>query len=200
MKGSIHNKIKDDITQKKRGSLVYLSDYNPFGTYDAIRQVFSRLNREKLIFRLSPGIYLYPNLSKKGGPQVYPSIDNIIEQIAKKEKAQIIPTGAYTLYKLGFIPEIPQEVTFQSNKTIPPLKVQDGIRLLFTRDFTKYFSLKGENTILVILGLIELGQENITGYHLEKVKELLSLEKKKNLLYDADFAPNWIAEIMISLT
>jgi len=200
MIGSIHKNIQEEIKRKKRGNLVFLWDYNSFGSPDAIRQTFSRLSRENFIIRLSLGIYLYPKLSKKAGSPVYPTIEDIIRQISKKENTKILPTGQYTLYRLGLINELPKNIHFYSTVGIQTIMIPDGITLSFQRNFTKYFSLKGIYSTLAILALMEIGEENITENDLVKIKNALSKEKPETVSHDAGIAPEWIAKIMIDLT
>ena len=57
MTQSIHNQIEKQIIRKRKGNIIFASDFKELGSGDAIRQVLSRLCREEFIIRLSTGIY-----------------------------------------------------------------------------------------------------------------------------------------------
>lgn len=59
---SISNQIVEKISKSKRGEIFFANDFIKYGTVDNIRQVLSRLEKEKLIERLSHGGV--PNLAR----------------------------------------------------------------------------------------------------------------------------------------
>ena len=97
---STHNQLIKKITRIKKGSLLFPSDFSEFGSSEAVRKALSRLTKTGLIERLSHGIYLYPEKDPELGT-LYPSMEEIAESIAKRDKARIMPTDLYALHKLG---------------------------------------------------------------------------------------------------
>lgn len=95
---SISNQIVTKIKKNGRGKIIFTNDFSLLGTEFVIRQTLSRLCKEGLILRLSAGIYIYPKISKLVGI-VYPSVEEVVKQIAKHEKSRIVPTGYTRLIK-----------------------------------------------------------------------------------------------------
>ena len=73
-----------------------------YGDIKSVSKSLERLTNDAVIIRLANGIYLYPKIDKELGLGVlYPSIEDIAIQIAKRDRARIAPTGAYALNLLS---------------------------------------------------------------------------------------------------
>ena len=90
--------IRNKIEKSKEGTLFF---NNSFPEYDDeyVRQILSDLARQGLVVRIAFGIYLKPMMSRFG--IVYPSVKEIVEAIAKRDNAQVLPTGNTALNQLG---------------------------------------------------------------------------------------------------
>jgi len=53
--------------------------------------------------------------------------------------------------------------------------------------------------MLVVSALKEIGNGNVTKEDLSKIKEVLTHDKKENILADSNLAPAWIRKIVTSL-
>ena len=124
---STHNKIKSAILDSMKGEIIFSSNFSKYGTEVAVRHVFSRLCKEGFLIRLSAGIYLYPEIDKEIGA-IYPSIEKIAKEIAKQEKARIIPTGVYALNALGLSTQIPMRVVFLTDGTPRMINFQRKVK------------------------------------------------------------------------
>lgn len=195
---SANNKIIEKINKSKRGKIFFLKDFAFLGTGNAIRHSLSRLCKNGLLIRLSAGIYLYPKISKLIGP-VYPSIEEIAKEIAKHEKARLIPTGQYALNKLGLSTQVPMRVVFLTDGTPRNIKIGGAISIIFKKTIPKYLTLKGKITTLVIFALKEIGKDNATFEELEKIKSVLKHETQENITHDLLIAPEWIAGVILKL-
>jgi len=196
---SVNSQIVAKIKKNKRGKIFFLKNFAFLGTGNAIRHSLSRLCQEGLLIRLSAGIYLYPKISKLIGA-VYPSIEDIAKEIAKSEKARIIPTGLYALHKLGLSTQVPMRVVFLTDGTPRNIKIGGKTSIIFKKTIPKYLSLKGKITTLVIFALKEIGKNQALPEELEKIKAVLKHETKENIIHDSLIAPEWIAEIILKLT
>jgi predicted transcriptional regulator of viral defense system len=193
---SISNQIVETIIKKGRGKIIFTNDFSLLGTEFAIRQTLSRLCKEGLILRISAGIYIYPKISKLVGV-VYPSVEEVVKQIAKHEKSRIVPTGLYALNKIGLSTQVPMRFVFLTDGAARELKIA-GIKVKFQKTIAKNLSFKGKLTILVVSALKEIGKNNLQENELQRINELLSHETKVIILHDSKLAPNWIAEIMLN--
>lgn len=106
MNESISNQIVDKISKSKRGEIFFAIDFVKYGTADNIWQILSRLEKENLIERLTHGIYIKPKQDSLLGT-IYPSIEEIANEIAKRDKVPIAPTSVLALYLLGLTTQTP---------------------------------------------------------------------------------------------
>lgn len=188
------DQILRKIRNYKRGKIFFPKHFSRIGSEDAVHKALSRLEEDEELVRLGHGIYLYP----KEDPQLgvlQPSIDQIAEAIAKRDKATIIPTGALALNKLGLSTQVPMNAVYLTDGS--PRSIQIGNRKIkFKRTVPKNLKAKGEISSLVIQALKEIGNGNVTEQQKEKINELLKKEKSEHLKHDIKLAPVWVREIM----
>ena len=192
---NISNQIKTEILRKKKGKIFFLEDFAQIGNKNAVRQTLFRLCNEKFIIRLSAGIFLYPKMDKYIG-LIYPSIEEIAKEIAKREKARLIPTGVYALNALGLSTQMPMRVVFLTDGTPRIINIEGKASIKFKKTIPKYLALQGKITTLVIFALKEIGQKQVSEAHLSKIKKALEQEKIANIEHDVKLAPEWIANIL----
>ena len=105
---SIEENILAAIKAKGRGSIFFPSDFTSYGEVKAVGKSLERLTAKGDIIRLARGIYTYPEIDTVLGLGVLmPSIEQIDETIARRDKARIVPTGIYALNRLGYLPKCP---------------------------------------------------------------------------------------------
>lgn len=194
MTTSVQNKIENKIKSMKRGSIVFPSTFDDIGNVEIVKKSLLRLENKKFLVRLAHGIYLYPKQDKLLG-DLYPSIEEIANAIAERDKARIIPTGTTALNKLGLSTQIPMNIVFLTDGA--PRGIIVGKRTIkFKRTSPKNLAVKGEITNLIIQALKEIGKDNVTAEQLEKIKIHLVKEKQEIIEHDAKLAPVWISKIM----
>jgi predicted transcriptional regulator of viral defense system len=193
---SINNQIESEIKKKRKGKIFFADEFKKFGSEEVVRITLFRLCNKGLIVRLSAGIYIYPKISKLIGV-VYPSIEEVVKQIARREKSRIVPTGLYALNKIGLSTQVPMRFVFLTDGAARELKIA-GVKVKFQKTIAKNLSFKGKLTVLVVFALKEIGKNNLQEIELQRINELLSHEAKEIILHDSKLAPNWIAEIMLN--
>ena len=197
---SIENKITMRLRGKGRGSIVFQQDYAECGSPSAVKSAFFRLYVDGVLIRLAHGVYLYPKEDTEYGIGfVYPSIEKIAQAIAKRDKAKIVPTGAYALNRLGLSTQIPMNVVFLTNGTPRQIKVGNGRGILFKHSSSgKNFAYKSELTMLVVSAMRTIGKEKIT----EKEKSLLIEHVRtlsdKEFNHDIKLVPAWVRKILMN--
>ena len=195
---SIHNQIKNIVTKKRKGTIVFTDDFKKIGDGGTIRVSLFRLCKEGVLIRLANGIFLYPKIDKKFGLGViYPSIFEIANEIAKREKARLMPTGVYAMNRLGLSTQVPAKVIFLTDGSPRTIKIGQNATIKFQKTTAKNLAFKGKITQLVCFALKEIGENNITDEHLKKIKQILSLESNKIIEHDAELAPEWISKIIL---
>lgn len=191
---STEEQILKKIRGYKRGKIFFPDDFAECGSNEAVRQALVRLEEDGKLFRLAHGIYLYPKKDPQLGV-LQPSIDEIAEAIAKRDKAKIIPTGTLAMNKLGLSTQVPMNAVYLTDGS--PRSIQVGNReIKFKRTVPKNLKAKGKISGLVIQALREIGKGNTTDRQLAKIRELLQKEKPENVRHDAKLAPIWIRKIM----
>ncbi|MDR1022190.1 MAG: DUF6088 family protein [Prevotellaceae bacterium] len=193
---SLNNKIITTVKKKGRGKIIFTKDFFLLGTEFAIRQSLSRLCKDGMLVRLAAGTYLYPKISKLTGI-VYPSVEEVVKQIAKREKSRIVPTGLYALNKIGLSTQVPMRFVFLTDGAARKLKIAD-INVKFQKTIAKNLSFKGKLTILVVFALKEIGKDNVRQDELKRINELLLHESREVIIHDSKIAPNWIARILLN--
>jgi len=199
MTHSTHSKILEAIEGSRKGSLLFPSDFVEIGNADAIRATFSRLAKDGTLRRLAQGIYLYPKEDALLGT-LQPSLEDIAEAIAKRDKVRIMPTGSSALNKLGLSTQVPMKMVYLTDGK--PKKIKIGKSLLtFKPAAPKKLAMKGKISSLVIQALEELGHKVIKDEKtISRITELLQKEDKKIIKQDAKLAPAWIARLIYSIT
>lgn len=191
---SIEYQIIKKITQIPKGKLLFPSDFIKIGSDEAIRVALHRLVKNDFIKRIAQGIYVRPETSEYIG-EITPSVEEVAQAIAKRDRIRIIPTGAYALHALGLSTQIPLNIVFLTDGA--PRTINIGKRTIKLKKTTpKNLLVKGKITSLVMQALREIGQHNLTELESFKIVELLKKEDKKDLKFDIDLAPAWIKKIM----
>ena len=96
-------------------------------TYDAIRSVVIRLHKQNYIQRVCRGIYFLP-LTKTKDFQ-FPSVERILDSLAKKEHFKYCPVGEYAEYIIGLTQSLPKEIVCYTTGKIRLLKLENGIKI-----------------------------------------------------------------------
>jgi hypothetical protein len=195
---SVLKQIESILKKKKRGEILFILDFLETSDYDTVRKSLQRLTDKGILIRLSKGIYYYPKNDKLLG-LVYPSAEQIGNAIAKRDKARIIPTGSYAMYRLGLSTQVPMNVVYLTDGSAR--KVQIGKQtIVFKKTSPKNLSAKHQLSNLIIQGLRAIGKENITQSHITKIKKIIFDSKEMNILHnDIPDAPVWIQKIVLEI-
>ena len=115
--------------------------------------------------------------------------------IAKRDKARVVPTGSYALYKLGLTTQIPMNVVYYTDTSARFIKI--GKRSIkFKKASSRNLAFKGEISMLVVQALRSLGKGNATDEEITHIKMILQNENPTHLKHDLLLAPVWIRELL----
>jgi myosin-crossreactive antigen len=142
---------------------------------------------------LARGIYLYPKKDNILGV-IYPDIETIAQEIAKRDNARIIPTGAQALNLLGLSTQVPLKVVFLTDSSPRTITINNRT-IKFKKTSPKNLAIKGHITGLAIQALKEIGKDKVTWEQIKIIKEQLKKEQLETLYHDMKLAPSWIADI-----
>jgi len=190
MTSSIEDLILKKIRKARRGSLFFPEYFSSFGSAKTIGKSLSRLVKSGKLHRVATGIYVRPEKDNILGP-VFPGIEEVAEAIRKRDKARIIPTGSYALYKLGLTTQVPMNVVYYTDGTARKIKIGKQ-SITFKRASARNLSAIGNISMLVIQALKSIGRNNVTDEELRHVRDLLKNERPFHLQHDLKIAPEWI--------
>ena len=182
------------IKKAKRGTLFFADSFVNFGNAKTVNKALERLVKSGEIDRVATGIYVRPKISKTVG-KVFPTIEEIAQAIARRDKAKIVPTGSYSLNQLGLSTQVPMNVVYLTDGAARNVKVGKML-IKFKKTTPRNVSAVGEISRLVIQALRTLGQENATNEEVAHIQKLLTIEKQTRLEHDIRLAPAWIRDIM----
>lgn len=194
MSQSTENQIFDRIKKAGRGALFFTDSFISYGSTEAVKKALQRLTNSGELDRVATGIYVRPVIDSVIG-KVSPSIEDIAKAIAKRDRARIVPTGAYGLNRLGLSTQVPMNAVFLTDGSARKIKI--GQRsILFKKASPKSVATVGEISGLAIQALKEIGKDKILDTEIKHIQELLRKEKPTRLEHDIRLAPAWIREIM----
>jgi hypothetical protein len=194
MNNTIDNKILERIKKARKGTLFFGDNFSSFGSAETVRRTLNRLVEAGEIDRVSPGIFVRPQTDKIIG-KITPKIEDIADAIARRDKAKIIPTGAYALNRLGLSTQVPMKIIYLTDGSARNIKV-GNYTISFIRTLPKNVAAIGKISRLAIQALKSIGKENIRQNEIEQIQNALMKEKISYLEHDLRVAPAWIKEII----
>lgn len=190
MSESSNSQIEEKISKSSRGELFFAEDFAKFGSPGNVRLVLFRLEKEGILERIAQGIYLKPKKDSVLGV-LHPSIEEIAEKIAKRDKARIAPTGVMALYLLGLTTQIPLKVAYLTDGSQRKVKIGNHT-IQFKRTVPKSFAIKDRLLHLIVQAFRERGQKNITAEFLEQIEPSVKKLEIEVIEKQLRYAPVWI--------
>jgi hypothetical protein len=199
MEDNISQTIRERISSIETGKLFTINDFEDINNDNLITRTLSRLQSEGKIVRVATSIYMNPQTTRFG--LLYPTIDQIAQKIAERDKAQIMPTGDTALNMLGFSTQVPMNAVYITNGAKRKVKVGDR-NIVFKNVVQKNFQFKGKLLPLIIIALKELGESRVTDEIKNKIVKLVSdssTEERATMMHDLYLSPVWIKELLLPI-
>ncbi len=194
---SIENKIFNSIKRRKNGTILFASDFSHIGNGQAINKALERLTKAQKILRLSKGIYCKPRIDTELGLGViYPTLEEIAEAIAKRDRSRIMPTGDYALNRLGLSTQVPMNAVYYTDGTPRKIQIYNGRGIRFLRVAPKRLAFKNKLSAMLTFALLEVGRGNLTKEQENRIKELLTKVPQEAIISDYPLMPDWIRTII----
>ncbi|MDR0541039.1 MAG: DUF6088 family protein [Dysgonamonadaceae bacterium] len=197
MDSSISQKIRERVSRIEAGKLFAINDFSDMDNDRLVTRTLSRLQSDGVIVRVAAGIYMNPKHTQFG--VLYPTIDQIAQKIAERDRAQIMPTGDTALNILGFSTQVPMNAVYITNGA--KRKVKAGNRnIIFKNAVQKNFQFRGKLLPLIVIALKELGESRVTDEIRAKINKLVSesdTDERATMMHDLYLSPAWIKEILL---
>ena len=193
MTESIENKIYNSLKRRKNGTIFFASNFSCLGTGQAVNKALERLANSDKILRLSKGIYCKPKIDTVLGlGMLYPSLEEIAEAIAKRDRSRIMPTGCYALNRLGLSTQVTMNAVYYTDGTPRRIKIYNGRGILFLRVAPKRLAFKNKLSAMLTFALQELGKGNVADWQVERIREILLQVPQETIIDDYPLMPDWI--------
>jgi hypothetical protein len=130
--------------------------------------------------------------------EIRPGPEEVVQQLARKEKMRIKPAGAYALHRLGLTTQVPTKLVYLTDGNSRHFRL-GKLEVRFKSTSLKKMSIKGKFSSLVIQSIEELGVEGISKSVESKLLGFLKQEDTKVLQDDLKLAPAKINDYIVKL-
>ncbi len=194
---SVEKHIITYLSKRGRGTVFFSDTFAGLGTANRIHKAMEILIKQQKIIRVARGIYCYPKIDKKLGLGVlFPSVDDIVKAIAKRDNARIVPTGVWAQNVLGLSTQVPLNYVYLTDGTSRKLEMFNGCMVTFKHTALKNLSFNNYLAMLINVALRDLGQQNVTEEHVKRIHQLLQNENRTDIERDYGRMTGWIREIV----
>jgi hypothetical protein len=194
MSKSIGIQVLDKIKRSPRGTLFFVDSFIKIANTKSVNKSLERLVKSGEIERVAQGIYVRPVIDEYIG-KVLPSIEQIAVAIAKRDRAKIVPTGSYAMYKLGLTTQVPLNIVFYSDTSARKIKIGKQT-ITFKKASSKNLAFVGEISTLAIQALRTIGKDQATAEEIKQINTILKKENPKHLQHDLQLAPVWVRKLI----
>lgn len=194
MPKSVEMQVLEKIKRNLRGTLFFVDSFAKIANAKATNKALERLVKSGEIERIAQGIYVRPVIDDYIG-KVLPSIEEIAVAIAKRDRATLVPTGSYAMYKLGLTTQVPLNIVFYSDTSARKIKIGKQT-ITFKKASSKNLAFVGKISTLAIQALRTIGKDQATVEEIKQIKNILKSEDPKHLQHDLQLAPVWIRKLI----
>lgn len=192
-RGKIKNTVMKSIAESQPHSIFFISDYAQFGSEETIRKILYEATLTGELEKAGHGIYIKPKISRFGYVPV--PLEKIARKIAERDKCEILPAGNTAANLIGLSSQVPMNLSYITTGSTRTIKIGKR-KISFRHASPKNFAAKGIVIPLLIQGLREIGEENITTADNEAVKRFIDNQKDPFLQEDLELAPTWMQKII----
>lgn len=193
MQDSVEHKVRRMITRVKYGTVLFVSSFPRFDV-EYVTKLLSQFEKEGLITRIAKGVYVKAKKTRFG--VAYPSAFELVKEIAKRDKAEIFPTGDTAANRLGFSTQVPMNASFLTSGSSRKLKLGNQTVTL-THGSPKKFAYKGKLMPELVQALRSIGEDNITATVEKRVAQLLTATPETATIeHDLLLAPVWVRNVI----
>ncbi len=185
--------LKSRIKALPVDSVLFRSDYPEYHS-EFVGSTLAELTESGVLFKMAQGIYVKPRKSRFG--LVLPSIEKIVQAIAMRDNAEVLPTGTTALNALGLSTQVPMNYSYLTSGSERTIKLANR-QVVLKRGVPKNFCYKTRLIALLTQALRALKQENIGDSEIQIIRELIAKETdKESLAKDVDAMPGWMKRII----
>ena len=190
----IAEKIREQVKQDKPGTVYFISDFAQHGNDVFISRLLSECVDDGLLIRIANGIYYKPVETKFG--VLFPSVDELIKAIARRDNAQILPTGETAQNLLGLSTQVPTRYVYLTSGSSRRIVLREQT-ITLKRSVPRNFACKNDFMATLIQALKSIGKDNVTDEHRQTIAGLLQKHlDEKTYIDDLKTAPIWVRKFI----
>ena len=185
--------LRQRIEAKPEDCILFRSDFPEYPT-EFVGSILSELTNEGMLVKIAQGIYTKPRKSRFG--VVLPSVEKVVQAIAVRDNAEVLPSGITALNALGLSTQVPMNYTYLTTGSERTVKLSNR-KVVFKRGVPKNFCYGTRLISLLVQALKALKRENVGVEELNIIQQLVSKEPdKETLIKDVDMMPAWMKRIL----
>ena len=185
--------LKQRIEAMPEDCILFRSDFPEYHT-EFVGSILSELTTDGVLTKIAHGIYAKPRKSKFG--IVLPSVDKVIQAIAVRDNAKVLPSGITALNSLGLSTQVPMNYTYLTTGSERTINLSNR-KVVLKRGVPKNFCYGTHLISLLVQALKTLKKENIGENELNIIRQLVSKETdRETLIKDVDMMPAWMKRII----
>ena len=187
------NTLKQRIEAMPEDSILFRSDFTEYHT-EFVGSVLSELTAEGMLVKISYGIYAKPRRSKFG--LLLPSVDKIVQAIASRDNAEVLPSGMTALNALELSTQVPMNYTYLTTGSERIVNLSNR-KVVLKRGVPKNLCYGTRLIFLLVQALKALKKDNVGEEELNIIQQLVLKETDKaTLAKDVDTMPAWMKRII----
>ena len=194
---NIKQDVMTTIADSEPHSVFFISDFQRLGSPETIRKIFFQASLEGMLERISQGIYVKPKESRFGKVPI--SLEKLAFKIADRDHSTILPTGSTAANIIGLSTQIPMNLSYITSGSTRTLEIGNR-KLYFRHASPKNFASKGKVMPIIIQGMKEIGETNMTDQQFSAIKNFIENNTDQYLSEDLCLAPVWIQKIIKKIT
>ena len=185
--------LRQRIEAMPEDCILFRSDFPEYHT-EFVGSVLSELTNEGILVKIAHGIYAKPRNSRFG--VVLPSVDKVVQAIAVRDNAEVLPSGITALNALGLSTQVPMNYTYLTTGSERTINLSNR-KVVLKRGVPKNFCYGTRLISLLVQALKALKKENVGEGELNVIRQLVSKETDKvTLVKDVDMMPAWMKRII----
>lgn len=194
---NVTREVMSQIAKREPGALIFISDFAYLNNNELVGKILSKSEKLNKLVRLSNGIYFKPQYSRFG--IIYPSTEEVIEAIANRDKAKILPTGSTAMNMLGLSTQVPMNAVYITDGSARVINIGKR-KVTLRRSVPKNFAYKGSIMPLLVQALKSIGKENITDQNMSIIRHLFySYPENETIQHDLQLSPGWIKKLLLPI-
>lgn len=195
MAHSITDQLKREISDHYADRPFSVKDFVGLGSYDTIKRLLIRFEKEKQIIRIINGIYIKPKYSKLTNEVIPLTPHELALKISDNFSWKIIPSGNHALNLMGLSEQVPTNYEYLSTGPYREYHY-NGTKIKFKNTKSNEINGLDYQSSLVVSAIRTLGKRNINDDVISKIRSQLSNKDCRILLNQTQKTTSWIYEVI----